>query len=156
MDKSTPPRSFGVFKPVGHTVVAFGTARTMEEAADSLVQGGFAPSDMVRYTPAEMITQVNADLLTASPLAAVGQELNLIRAHRALAQNGCSFLVVHAPDAEQAARVDVMVQTFKPASAQRYTTFLIEDLTTRRETAGQSFESPDRASDMTQPEKMLR
>jgi hypothetical protein len=155
MDKSKPPRSFGVFKPVGHTVVAFETAQAMEEAADFLARDGFAPSAMVRYAPQEMIVQVKADLLTASPLASVGQELNLIKAHRDLAEKGCNFLVVYEADSDGVDRVDAMVRSFKPACAQRYGSFLIEDLTAASRAAHQSFESPDRGLDRVMAHNML-
>jgi hypothetical protein len=151
MDKSHPPRSFGVFKPVGHTVVAFESAQAMEAAAHYLARDGFALSAMVRYTPQEMIAQVKADLLTASPLAAVGQELNLVQAHRELGEIGCSFLVVQETGVAQVDHVDAMVQSFKPVSAQRYGRYLIEDLTTARRAARQSFESPDRGLDRESP-----
>lgn len=58
---------------------------------------GFDDASMVRYGPAEMAAQVDAELQSISPLAHFGSELDLIRAHRALALQGCSFLVVAAP-----------------------------------------------------------
>ena len=101
MDKNNIPESFGVFKPVGHVVITFRTASDLQAAEAALSEGGFAASDMVRYTPAEMIAQVDAEVEKASPLAALGQDLNLIKAHRELAQEGCSFLVVHAPEQDR-------------------------------------------------------
>lgn len=148
MDKTNPPRSFGVFKPVGHTVIAFPTAAAMEAAASSLLSQGFTASDLVRYTPAEMKAQVEADLLTASPLAAVGQEINLVKAHRTLAENGCSFLVVYAPHDALAQRVDAAVHAMQATSAQRYGSFLIEELVDLPAGATQVFESPDRGLDV--------
>ena len=50
-----------------------------------------------RLTDREMLSQIEQDLQKASSLAAVGQELNLIKAHRALAERGYHWLVVHAP-----------------------------------------------------------
>lgn len=148
MEKNNPPRSFGVFKPVGHTVIAFAGVDAMEAAAKSLLEQGFAAPDLVRYTPYEMKAQVEADLLTASPIAAVGQELNLVKTHQALAADGCSFLVVHAPDDAQAERVDAVLRANHATSAQRYGSFMIEELIDQPVGETQVFESPDRGLDV--------
>lgn len=148
MDKNNPPKSFGVFKPVGHTVIAFADPAALEAAARSLLAQGFQSTDMVRYTPQEMKAQVESDLLSASPLASVGQELNLVKAHRALAENGCSFLVVHAPDDDKAKVVDAVVHDNHATSAQRYGSFMIEELVDLPDGENQVFESPDRGLDI--------
>ena len=151
MDKSNPPKSFGVFKPVGHTVIAFASAEAMEEAAASLLKQGFEPEDLSRYTPREMIAQVEADLLTATALASVGQELNLVKAHHGLAEEGCSFLVVFAPDEERTEKVDAVLQRLHARAAQRYGSFMIEELAGAPEGENQAFESPDTGLDIDVP-----
>ena len=151
MDKNNPPKSFGVFKPVGHTVIAYANAEAMEAAASSLQQQGLAPETFIRYTPGEMKTQVDSDLQTASPLASIGQELNLVRAHRALAEEGCSFLVVYALDDAQTQLVDNVVRTSHARAAQRYGRFMIEELVQTVEGETQVFESPDRGLDIDTP-----
>lgn len=129
MDKSNPPTTFGVFKPVGHTLIAFATEAELQSAAVALKNLGFADSSLVHYTPAEMAAQVDAQLQAPSPLANFGYELDLIRAHGELAKNGCSFLVVDAPTDALAAKVAALVHTLAPAAAQHYGHLLIEDLT---------------------------
>lgn len=151
MEKSNPPRSFGVFKPTGHTVIAFESVALLEAAVKALAEQGFAAPDIVRYTPQEMLAQTDSDLVTASPLASVGQELNLIKAHRELAQKGSSFLVVHAPDDDQAKRVDAVIQGMQTTAAQRYGTFIVEELVDKADGENQVFESPDRGLDMDVP-----
>ncbi len=151
MDKSDPPRSFGVFKPVGHTVIAFRTADAMEAAVAALLKQRFALTDLARYTPEEMGAQVQSDLQTASAIAGVGQELNLVKAHGELANSGCSFLVVHAPDDTRASQVDEVVRTYNAAAAQRYGTFIVEELAAQSEGEVQTFESPDRGLDIAIP-----
>lgn len=137
MDKTNPPKTFGVFKPVGHTVIAFRSAADLQAAVSALMAQGFAGSTMVQYTPEEMMAQVDAELQTASPLASFGYELDLSKAHRALAQSGCSFLVVYAPHDAQAERVAAVVRTSRAVTAQHYGTFMIEELT------GLAGEAPD-------------
>ncbi len=156
MDKTDPPRSFGVFKPVGHTVIAFRTSDAMEAAVGALLAQGISASEMVRYTPEEMWAQVQSDLGTASPMASVGQELNLVKAHGELAHSGCSFLVVHAPDSKRAEIVDDVIHIYNAAAAQRYGSFIVEELAAESEGAVQTFESPDRGLDIAIPDEAHR
>ncbi len=148
MDKNDPPESFGVFKPVGHIVIAYRNAADLQAAAQTLAAQGFATTDLVRYTPEEMMAQVDAQLPEASPLASLGQDLNLIKAHRDLAEGGCSFLVVKAPQDEQAERVAAVARSTKAVAAQRYGRFIVEELIEAPAAQGQVFESPERGLDL--------
>lgn len=129
MDKSNPPTTFGVFKPVGHTLIAFRTAEELESASTALLMLGFAPDSMVHYTAAEMKAQVDSELLRSSVIANFGYEIDLIKVHGKLADEGCGFLVVDAPSDALAGQVAGLVDRIKPASAQHYGRILIEDLT---------------------------
>ena len=129
MNKTDPPTTFGVFKPVGHTLMAFYTEDQLQSAVVALTALGFAPASMVHFSAGEMATQVDAQLLAASPLASFGYELDLIRVHGDLAKKGCSFLVVDAPNDVLAAQVAELVHSIKPATAQHYGLLMIEDLT---------------------------
>lgn len=152
MDKTDLPESFGVFKPVGHTVIAFRTAGDLQAAAARLQAQGFADEALTRYTPQQMVAQVTLEQQTASPLASLGQELNLILAHRKLAEAGCCFLVVNAPDDEKSEQVAVVARTGQAVAAQRYGHFLIEELIDLPAGQTQIFESPDRGLDLPVPE----
>jgi len=147
MDKNNVPESFGVFKPVGHVVVTLRTAGDLHAAEAALIEQGFAASEMVRYTPAEMIAQVDAEVVKASPLAAIGQDLNLIKAHRELAQEGCSFLVVHAPEQAHVDKVNAVAHALKAVAAQRYGRFITEELIEDDDAGNQTNESPDTGLD---------
>lgn len=129
MDKTNPPTTFGVFKPVGHTLMAFQTRDALNAAERALAEKGFGPARMVRYTPQEMLAQVDAELQTASPLANFGYELDLVRLHKAFAEDGCSFLVVETSDDASATLVADLVTSLRPVTAQRYGRLMIEDLT---------------------------
>jgi hypothetical protein len=128
MDKSNPPETFGVFKPTGHTVMAFKSIADQEAAVGELTAQGFAEADMVRYAPHEMATLARAERQAASPLAAFGYELELVDTHLALAETGCSFLVVPAPEDTQVERVAEVALRLNAASAQHYGRFMIQDL----------------------------
>ena len=147
MDKTNPPTSFGVFKPVGHIVIALEAAAEAQALASALLAQGFSAADLVHYTPQEMLDQVDAEMLTASPLASLGQDLNLIKAHRALAERGYSFLVVHAPKAAQVAQVAALAKSMNAKSAQRYGSLIVEELIIAPGAESQVFESPDRGLD---------
>jgi len=129
MDKKNPPTTFGVFKPVGHTLIAFHTEDELASAVVALKAMGFVDDSMARYSAAEMTAQIKAELLTASPLSTFGYELDLVHMHEDMAKNGCSFLVVNAPTDAQAAQVAELVRSIKPVTAQHYGRFMIEDLT---------------------------
>ena len=153
MDKTQPPRSFGVFKPTGYTVIAFASEQEADAAFEALLQRGFDPHATVRYTPAEMQAQVRSDLQTASPFAAVGQELNLVRAHGDLAAAGAHFIVAPTSDTQSLEKVREILSLGGVLAAQRYGAFIIEDLVGDARGNTQSFESPDRGLDLdTQPD----
>lgn len=151
MDKTDPPTSFGVFNPVGHIVAAFRTAHDMESAAEALAELGMTPAELVRYTPQEMSAQVDLQKQGAGLMASFGQELNLIKAHGALAQNGCSFLVVHAPNDERAAEVATVAKAQRAVVAQRYGRFIIEELIEQPQGHTQTFESAEKGLDIDIP-----
>lgn len=148
MDKIDPPTRFGVFNPVGHIVMAYRSLPDLRAAVEGLGERGIGETDWVFYSPEEMTAQVDKQLASASALASIGQDLNLIKAHRELAQNGCSFLIVHAPDDEQAELVASVAQTTGAVAAQRYGRFIVEELIDLPVGEKQVFESPDRGLDL--------
>lgn len=128
MDKSNPPESFGVFKPIGHAVLAFRTDTDLQAVIAALAEKGFTGEAVVNYSAHEMATLARSERQAVSPLAAFGYELELLDTHLALAESGCSFLVVHAPEEAQVTRVAEVALLFDAASAQQYGRFMIEDL----------------------------
>ena len=148
MDKSDPPESFGVFKPVGHTVIAYRGTAALEAGLHALQAQGFAPAALVRYTPEEMMTQADAEIAHASPMASMGQDLNLVKAHRALAQSGCSFVVVHATGGAEIERVDAALHAAPAVAAQRYGRLIVEELIATPVGEPQVAESPARGLDL--------
>jgi hypothetical protein len=147
MDKQSHPQTLGVFAPVGHVIVSFATAQDADGAAQALADAGWSGEGVVRYSPEQMRAQVDADLTQASPIAALGQEINLARAHGELADQGYSFLVVRAPDEAQWTQVADIARRFHAERAQRYGNFIIEELIEPEGEESQVFESPDRGLD---------
>lgn len=143
MNKSDPPVSFGVFKPVGYVAVALPSAAAQEALSKCLLVLGFAADALVSYAPEEMVAQVDLELSQASPLAAFGQELNLAKAHREMALAGCSFLMVHAPDDELARQVAAAARPLRAVSAQHYGWLIIETLIEPVHSGPQGAQRPD-------------
>jgi len=141
--------SFGVFKPVGYIVISFPSATQADDAGRALQGAGVG--DIRRFSDREMILQIDADMARASPLAAVGQELNLVKAHRALAERGYHWLVVPAADAAAATRIADRVRPLGAESAQLYGHFIIEELIQHATDLPQVGESPDRGLDAQTP-----
>ena len=105
MKSNDRPEAYGVFKPVGHVIVALPTAADAQGARSALLADGFDAAGIVAYSPDEMKRQADIDIEQAGVLAGIGQELNLVKAHRELAEKGYSFLVVKAPDDDDAQKV---------------------------------------------------
>lgn len=94
-----------------------------------------------------MVRQADIDIEQAGVLAGIGQELNLVKAHRELAAQGSSFIVVKAPKDEDAQRVAELARRFGASRAQRYGHLMIEELIEPGSGETQVSESPDRGID---------
>jgi hypothetical protein len=148
-------RSFGVFKPVGHVVISFPGVAEASAAVQAMRAAGLGRDEIRHYTDRQMIEQIDDDIAHASPLAAVGQELNLVRAHRALAVQGYHFLVVHVPEKREGAlpaqQIADIAREQGALRAQLYGSFIIEELIQRPDQLTQVGESPDRGLDAQTP-----
>lgn len=149
--ESEQNESFGVYKPVGHVVISFPTAAQADDAALALTGIGVADGEVRRYTDRQMLAQTRANIENASPLASIGQELNLIKAHHELAGRGYHFLVVHAPADELAQRVADTARAHGAERAQHFGHFIIEELIEQPDDLAQVGESPDRGLDAQTP-----
>lgn len=143
--------SFGVFKPVGHTVISFPSADQAAQARIALGRLGIASEAVLSYTDREMLSQIDRDIHTASPLASFGQEMNLVLAHKALAEEGYHWLIVHTPEDELARQVAACVKPLGAERAQLYGRFIIEELIAHADAPPQVAESPDRKLDSATP-----
>jgi hypothetical protein len=131
MDKTHPPESFGIFKPVGWIVITLRTKADLKSMHAALRADGFGLEELVEYSPQEMLAQIDNELPNAGVLAEFGQELKIVKAHRVLAENGCNFLVVRAVDDAWAQRVSEQIKRLGAPTAQRYGHLIIEELTER-------------------------
>lgn len=128
LSKSDAPMSFGVFRPIGHVVVAFQSDAIAAEAAALLRAQGFDVEDVLQYSADEEGNLMSLMLDHASGVAGFGYEVTLMRRYQELAHEGCGWLVVYAPDDDHAQRVAAVAQRFGARLAERYHRLLIEDL----------------------------
>jgi len=143
--------SFGVFKPVDHVVISLPDAQSADRAAHAIGQAGVQVGEIRRFTDQEMISRIDEDMKSASPLASIGQEMNLIRAHRDLAERGFHWLVVRAEDDDQARAIAAAAEGCGAERAQYYGRFIIEELIDPDSGLNQVGESPDRGLDAQTP-----
>jgi hypothetical protein len=146
MTESEPrPTSFGVFNPVGHVVIAMPRGADLAALRAALAEAGRAETRCL--LPGEMLAQADADIANASPLAAFGQELNIVKAQRELALQGHSFVVVEASHEAQIQRVAEIARAHRATRAQHYGRWVIEELVSVGTDAQQTTETPDRGLD---------
>ena len=139
--------TLGAFKPVGHVVISLPSAEQADAAAHALASEGVQGDALRRYTDQEMLRQIEHDLKHASPIAAIGQELNLVKSHEALARRGYHWLVVRADGDEHAQRIAAIAQQHGAERAQHYGRFVIEELIEHPDDEPRVTESPDKGLD---------
>ena len=130
MTKADHPQSFGAFKPVGHVVVAMPDDVRAAAAAQALRASGFEAEDILEYTAAEEDDEMDRMLADADAtgLAGFGYEVSLMRRYQELAKEGASWLIVYAPEDDQASRVADVVKNHGALIAEKYHRLVIEDL----------------------------
>jgi hypothetical protein len=128
LTKADHPMSFGAFKPVGHVVVALPDEARAQAAGAALREAGFDADDVLHYTAAEEGSEMSQLLDHASDFAGFGYELTLMRRYQQLAREGCSWLVVFAPDEPRATRVAEVARRFDARLAEKYHRLVVEDL----------------------------
>lgn len=143
--------SFGVFKPVGHVVLALPSESKARAAHTELAAIGVPVDEMLYLSDAEMLEGATTDLARAGLGAGIGQDVNLVRAHRELARHGYHWLVVRARNRERAVEVARLAELHQAARAQYYGRLIIEELVAPVEPIGQRNESPELGLDAETP-----
>lgn len=123
-----PITLLGTFHPVGHMVLAFDDEEAATRAHDALLAGGFDADDVLQYGAAEEADLMSRMLAGASQTAGFGYEISLMRRYLELAEQGCGWLVVYAPDQAHADRAAGIARQQGARLAERYGRLMIEDL----------------------------
>jgi hypothetical protein len=128
LTKADHPQSHGAFKPVGHVVVALRDEDLASATARALLDAGFEEQDILHYSAGEEREEMARLIDHASDFAGFGYEITLMRRYQALAREGCSWLLVYAPDEPHTRRVAEVAQQNGALLAVKYNRLVIEDL----------------------------
>ena len=145
MNDDNSQTAYGVFKPVGHVLASFPTERDARSAVEALKQAGF-PS-VAFYPASEVLERAERDIKNSGVLANIGQELNLVKQQRDLAEEGHPFVSVLAPEDEQARRAADIIARYNADRAQKFGRLIIEELIEPGTGQRQAKESPDTGLD---------
>ena len=145
MNDSNSQTAYGVFKPVGHVLASFPTERDARSAVQALKEAGFP--EVAYYTADEVRERADRDIANAGLLASLGQELNLVKQQRDLAEEGHPFVSVLAPEDAAARRAADIVARYNADRAQKFGRLIIEELIEPGTGQRQAKESPDTGLD---------
>ena len=145
MNDSNSQTAYGVFKPVGHVLASFPTERDARSAVEALKQAGFP--NVAFYPASEVLERAERDIRNSGVLANIGQELNLVKQQRDLAEEGHPFVSVRAPEEDRARQVGAIVGRYNADRAQRFGRLIIEELIEPGTGQRQANESPDTGLD---------
>jgi hypothetical protein len=123
----TPPRSFGVFAPVGYLVLAFQEEREAAEAREALLTGGYDDEEVMQFSSQQVISATENER-DVSILAYLGTELAHQREQLEYARQGCTFLVVYAPTEAETARVLKVARRYGARLAHKYNRLTVEEV----------------------------
>ena len=122
------PRSFGIFSPTGHVVMAFDNDADAERARQALFQGGFGGDDVTRYTKDEVLAEFERSEEQALNPLQLGQDVAKTEEYLELARQGAGFLVVLAPQEEAARRAVRITKPLGLKFAEKYNRLTLEEL----------------------------
>src|ERR1700674_250098 len=122
------PKSFGVFSPTGHIVMAFNTDGEAERARQLLFNNGFAKGDLTHYNKDEVMAELEKSEEQATSPAQIGQEIAKVDEYLVLAKKGCGFLVLHDPEDGSAKRAVAIVKPLGLKFAEKYNRLTMERL----------------------------
>ena len=145
MNNSNSQTAYGVFKPVGHVLASFPTERDARSAVEALKQAGFP--NVAFYPASEVLERAERDIKNSGVLANIGQELNLVKQQRDLAEEGHPFVSVLAPEDDAARRAADIVARYNADRAQKFGRLIIEELIEPGTGQRQAKESPDTGLD---------
>jgi hypothetical protein len=145
MNNSNSQTAYGVFKPVGHVLASFPSERDARSAVEALKTAGFP--EVAFYPAAEVLERAERDIRNSGVLANIGQELNLVKQQRDLAEQGHPFVTVLAPEDDAARRAADIIARYNADRAQKFGRLIIEELIEPGTGQRQARESPDTGLD---------
>ncbi len=118
----------GMFYPRGYIVAGFDTDTFCEQAASALQQAGFEVDQVTRVSAADMAQQASENLQHPAIFSALGSTLAVREKQQALAEQGCSFLIIQAVEDEEEAAAIRALSCCPIRYAVKYRLLVIENL----------------------------
>jgi hypothetical protein len=122
------PRSFGVFGPTGHVVMAFENDSDAEYARQALFHSGFGWDDVTRYSRDEVLAEFRNSEEQSLSLFQLEQEVSKAEEYLDLARQGAGFLVVFVSDEEASRRAVRVTKPLGLKFAEQYNRLTLEEL----------------------------
>ena len=120
--------SFGVFSPKGSIVMVFPDEDRAEKARQAMIQSGFDESSVLHYGRDEVKKEFEKSEEHADDPIQIGQEVAKVDMYLDFANQGCGFLVVHAPgDAETQRAMDI-ARRYGVKFAEKYNRLTLQEL----------------------------
>ncbi len=121
--------SFGTFKPVGYTVLAFADEAAARGALARLSAGGFKDEDVLVASSENLFPRVKEQMKESTGMvAAQGYEVVLMKRYLEIATHGAWWLMVWSPHEAEVASIKSALALQHPLSAAHYGRIMIEDL----------------------------
>ncbi|MGQ0699865.1 MAG: hypothetical protein ACT4PZ_16680 [Panacagrimonas sp.] len=117
----------GIFYPTGHVVTAFATADMVVSARKALTEAGFEADRLLTIDAKTMAREAQENLDTRGMLS-VGASVPTREMQLKLAQEGCHFLVIHAPEDADHERAMQALDGLGVRYAVKYRRLIIENL----------------------------
>lgn len=117
----------GVFYPTGHIVTAFDSASAAKKAQAALIRSRW-PEDHVLYVSADEMAQEAEENLQDASFLSAGASVPARQKQLELAQAGCHFLLIFAPDADDQQRAMSALNGHPVVYAAKYNRLTIENL----------------------------
>ncbi|HJV60490.1 MAG TPA: hypothetical protein VJ743_06065 [Albitalea sp.] len=128
LTKADLPQSLGAFKPVGHVLMALRDEAQVRQAQQALLEAGFDADDLIPFSCEEHGGRMDQMLDHASEFAGFGYEIVLMRRYKKLCEEGCRWLLIYAPQDEEAQRVAEIAKRLGSPMAVKYHRLVEEDL----------------------------
>ncbi|RZL90139.1 MAG: hypothetical protein EOP82_16520 [Variovorax sp.] len=119
----------GAFYPTGYSMVMFPSASDASRVGHQLVDIGFSGDEVYLIPPQTLLSEITPTVRQAdNPMPSAGTDGATVRAYTKLAREGHTGLLVKTKDEATANRLMEVVRTVPFSIAERYRTFVIEDL----------------------------
>jgi hypothetical protein len=128
LTKANFPRSFGVFSPTGHVVMAITSDAQANQARAVLLQNGFSDDDVTHYSKDEVLAEFEKSEGHSMDPLQIGQDVAKVGEYLQLANTSAADFSSSKPEDEDAKGAVRLVKPFGPKFAEQYNRLTLEEL----------------------------